>query len=207
VTIVLILFFMQQPPFDRPCPFTPHRCRADRGLNQAQRGLRRSPPVRLCRHRQDHAPSTSRASAARSCSPLSPARPPDAQQGLPPRPPSQPDLRRASGERRPADLWHGPGLQAAIVIDRCSMVDAELARDRCRSACRSRYSAVAQLPPIQGGGFFTDAKPDAMLTGAPPGTGRSDRPPLHGDPCRNSLAEGQYGETQVVRGASTPSAC
>jgi exodeoxyribonuclease-5 len=58
----------------------------------------------------------------------------------------------------------------------------------------------AQLPPIQGGGFFTDAKPDAMLTEV--------HRQAQDDPivrlsmeirAGNSLAEGQYGETQVVR--------
>ena len=52
-----------------------------------------------------------------------------------------------------------------IVIDECSMVDEELGRDLLSFG---RPVLVlgdpAQLPPIKGGGFFTEAEPDAMLT-------------------------------------------
>jgi exodeoxyribonuclease V len=51
------------------------------------------------------------------------------------------------------------------VIDECSMVDAELGRDLMSFDCPLLVLGdPAQLPPIQGGGFFTNSEPDAMLT-------------------------------------------
>ena len=51
------------------------------------------------------------------------------------------------------------------MIDECSMVDAELGRDLMSFDCPLLVLGdPAQLPPIQGGGFFTDCEPDAMLT-------------------------------------------
>src|SRR5258708_13863972 len=45
------------------------------------------------------------------------------------------------------------------------MVDAELGRDLMSFECPLLVLGdPAQLPPIQGGGFFTDCVPDAMLT-------------------------------------------
>ena len=45
------------------------------------------------------------------------------------------------------------------------MVDAELARELISFGVPLLVLGdPAQLPPIQGGGFFTDAQPDAMLT-------------------------------------------
>src|SRR5205807_10462487 len=73
-----------------------------------------------------------------------------------------------SGEETPSfDLWHeGPAAKARlIVIDECSMVEAELGRDLLSfGAPLLVLGDPAQLPPIQGGGFFTAAEPDAMLT-------------------------------------------
>ena len=52
-----------------------------------------------------------------------------------------------------------------IIIDECSMVDEELGRDLLSFG---RPVLVlgdpAQLPPVKGGGFFTEAEPDFMLT-------------------------------------------
>src|SRR5688572_26631446 len=65
------------------------------------------------------------------------------------------------------DLWdEAPASKAElIVIDECSMVDDELGRDLMSFGVPVMVLGdPAQLPPIQGGGFFTDAKPDAMLT-------------------------------------------
>jgi exodeoxyribonuclease-5 len=114
---------------------------------------------------------------------------------------------RESGEETPSfDLWHeAPASKAKlIVIDECSMVDAELARDLMSFGVPLLVLGdPAQLPPIQGGGFFTDAKPDAMLTEV--------HRQAQDDPivrlsmeirAGNSLAEGQYGESQVVRRAN-----
>ena len=56
----------------------------------------------------------------------------------------------------------GAGL---IVIDECSMVDAEIGRDLLSFGKPILVLGdPAQLPPVAGGGFFTDAEPDIMLT-------------------------------------------
>ena len=111
---------------------------------------------------------------------------------------------RESGEETPSfELWNdAPASKAKlIVIDECSMVDAELARDLMSFGVPLLVLGdPAQLPPIQGGGFFTDAKPDAMLTEV--------HRQAQDDPivrlsmeirAGNPLTQGQYGETQVVR--------
>ena len=52
-----------------------------------------------------------------------------------------------------------------IVIDECSMVDEEMGRDLLSFGKKTLVLGdPAQLPPIQGGGFFTEAEPEAMLT-------------------------------------------
>ena len=68
------------------------------------------------------------------------------------------------------------------------MVDAELARDLMSFEVPLLVLGdPAQLPPIQGGGFFTDAKPDAMLTEVHRQAQRqSHRAPLNGYPRRQS---------------------
>ena len=75
---------------------------------------------------------------------------------------------RESGEETPSfELWDdAPASKAKlIVIDECSMVDAELGRDLLSFGVPVLVLGdPAQLPPIQGGGFFTDAGPDVMLT-------------------------------------------
>src|SRR5512133_3860508 len=75
---------------------------------------------------------------------------------------------RESGEEMPSfELWdEAPASKARlIVIDECSMVDAELGRDLLSFGVPVLVLGdPAQLPPIQGGGFFTDAEPDVMLT-------------------------------------------
>jgi exodeoxyribonuclease-5 len=117
---------------------------------------------------------------------------------------------RESGEETPSfELWNeAPASKAKlIIIDECSMVDPELARDLMSFGVPLLVLGdPAQLPPIQGGGFFTDAEPDAMLTEV--------HRQAQDDPivrlsmqirAGDSLAEGQYGETQVVRrGALDP---
>src|ERR1700744_4023120 len=75
---------------------------------------------------------------------------------------------RESGEETPNfELWDdAPASRAKlIVIDECSMVDAELGRDLISFGVPLLVLGdPAQLPPIQGGGFFTESEPDAMLT-------------------------------------------
>ena len=85
---------------------------------------------------------------------------------------------RESGEEIPSfDLWdEAPASKAElIVIDECSMVDAELGRDLLSFGVPLLVLGdPAQLPPIQGGGFFTEAEPDVdarpRFTGRPPTT-------------------------------------
>src|SRR5882757_8823828 len=73
-----------------------------------------------------------------------------------------------SGEETPNfELWDdAPASKAKlIVIDECSMVDAELGRDLMSFGVPVLVLGdPAQLPPVAGGGFFTEAEPDAMLT-------------------------------------------
>lgn len=62
-----------------------------------------------------------------------------------------------------------PGSDVAdaglVIIDECSMVDADLARDLLSFGTKVLVLGdPAQLPPVKGAGYFTDAKPDVMLT-------------------------------------------
>jgi exodeoxyribonuclease V len=96
----------------------------------------------------------------------------------------------------------GPASRASlIVIDECSMVDVELARDLL--SFRKPILVLGdpfQLPPVKGGGYFTEAVPDVMLT-------QIHRQAENNPIIRLSqivraggeLADGQYGETRVVR--------
>lgn len=52
-----------------------------------------------------------------------------------------------------------------IIIDECSMVDEDLGRDLLSFGKPVLVLGdPAQLPPVKGGGFFTEAEPDFMLT-------------------------------------------
>ncbi len=111
---------------------------------------------------------------------------------------------RESGEEVPSfDLWDdAPASKAKlIVIDECSMVDAELGRDLMSFGVPVLVLGdPAQLPPIQGGGFFTDAKPDVMLTEVHRQAQDDPIVRLSMDiRAGRALAEGEYGATQVVR--------
>jgi exodeoxyribonuclease V len=110
---------------------------------------------------------------------------------------------RDTDEEMPSfELWNdAPASRAKlIVIDECSMVDAELARDLMSfGAPLLVLGDPAQLPPIQGGGFFTDAKPDAMLTEVH--RQARDNPIVRLSMeirAGNPLPLGRYGETQVI---------
>ncbi|ATQ67654.1 MULTISPECIES: ATP-dependent DNA helicase [Methylosinus] len=88
-----------------------------------------------------------------------------------------------------------------IIIDECSMVDEELGRDLLSFGKKVLVLGdPAQLPPVKGGGFFTEAEPDVMLT------------EVHRQAADNPIVRlsmiireggrldyGVYGETQVVR--------
>ncbi|MFT0891624.1 ATP-dependent DNA helicase [Pseudochelatococcus sp. G4_1912] len=57
------------------------------------------------------------------------------------------------------------GKAGLIIIDECSMVDEELGRDLLSFQVPVLVLGdPAQLPPVRGGGFFTEAEPDVMLT-------------------------------------------
>ncbi|MDB5630399.1 MAG: exodeoxyribonuclease, partial [Tardiphaga sp.] len=110
---------------------------------------------------------------------------------------------RESGEEQPNfELWDdAPASKAKlIVIDECSMVDEDLGRDLMSFDCPLLVLGdPAQLPPIQGGGFFTNAEPDIMLT-------EVHRQAEHDPIVRMSmdvregreLDIGRYGESEVV---------
>jgi len=81
------------------------------------------------------------------------------------------------------------------------MVDADLGRDLRSFDCPLLVLGdPAQLPPIQGGGFFTDCEPDAMLT-------EVHRQAQNDPIVRMSMAIregrtleiGQFGDSEVVR--------
>ncbi|GJD97696.1 ATP-dependent DNA helicase [Methylobacterium iners] len=57
------------------------------------------------------------------------------------------------------------GTSALAIIDECSMVDEKLGKDLLSFNRRILVLGdPAQLPPVKGGGFFTNAKPDVLLT-------------------------------------------
>jgi len=95
----------------------------------------------------------------------------------------------------------GPASRAGlIVIDECSMVDEDLGRDLLSFGKPILVLGdPAQLPPIKGGGYFTEAEPDVMLT------------EIHRQAENNpiirlartvrdggEIAWGDYGETRVI---------
>lgn len=52
-----------------------------------------------------------------------------------------------------------------LVIDECSMIDEAMGKDLLSFGTKILVIGdPAQLPPVKGAGFFTDAKPDFMLT-------------------------------------------
>src|SRR5207244_12353090 len=87
-----------------------------------------------------------------------------------------------------------------IISYECCMVVSDLARDLMSFGVPLLVLGdPAQLPPIQGGGFFTGTEPDAMLTEV--------HRQAQDDPivrlsmmirAGNSLQEGHYGESAVV---------
>lgn len=95
----------------------------------------------------------------------------------------------------------GPVSKAElIVIDECSMVDSDLGNDLLSF---DRPVLVlgdpAQLPPVRGGGFFTEAEPDVMLTDVH--RQAADDPIVRmAMTVREGgrLAIGEYGESRIV---------
>lgn len=114
---------------------------------------------------------------------------------------------RESGEETPNfELWDdAPASKARlIIIDECSMVDADLGRDLMSFGTPLLVLGdPAQLPPIQGGGFFTDAEPDAMLTEVHRQAQNDPIVRLSMDVREGRAIEpGRYGDTEVVARAN-----
>ena len=111
--------------------------------------------------------------------------------------------RETRDEQPTFELWDdAPASKAKlIVIDECSMVDAELGRDLMSFGCPLLVLGdPAQLPPIQGGGFFTEREPDAMLTEVHRQAQDDPIVRLSMDVREGRDIEiGHYGETEVVR--------
>ena len=88
-----------------------------------------------------------------------------------------------------------------IVIDECSMVDEELGRDLLSFGKKVLVLGdPAQLPPVKGGGYFTDAEPDIMLTEVH--RQAADNPIIRLSMAVRDggrLTPGVYGESRVVR--------
>ena len=87
-----------------------------------------------------------------------------------------------------------------IVIDECSMVDEELGRDLLSFGKQVLVLGdPAQLPPVKGGGYFTEAEPDIMLTEVH--RQAADNPIVHMSmQVREGgrLSRGTYGESRVI---------
>jgi exodeoxyribonuclease-5 len=88
-----------------------------------------------------------------------------------------------------------------VIIDECSMVDAELGRDLLSFGVPVLVLGdPAQLPPVKGGGFFTEGEPDMMLTEVH--RQAVDNPIIRLSMLARegeSLPLGTYGESRVIR--------
>ncbi len=114
--------------------------------------------------------------------------------------------RGEEGEELPAFVLNPKSAAATadlVVIDECSMVDEELGRDLLSFGTPVLVLGdTAQLPPVKGGGFFTEAAPDAMLTEVH--RQAADNPIIRMSmDVRGGrrLALGAYGDSRVVRRA------
>jgi exodeoxyribonuclease-5 len=87
-----------------------------------------------------------------------------------------------------------------IVVDECSMVDEELGRDLLSFGKPVLVLGdPGQLPPIKGGGFFTEAEPDVMLSEVH--RQAEDDPIVRLSMLAREgkrLERGQWGETKVI---------
>ena len=95
------------------------------------------------------------------------------------------------------------GKAALIIIDECSMVDEEVGRDLLSfNTPILVLGDPAQLPPIAGGGFFTAAEPDVMLTEVH--RQAADDPIIRMSMVvreGGQLEEGTWGDSSVIRRA------
>jgi len=87
-----------------------------------------------------------------------------------------------------------------VVIDECSMVGEELARDLLSFKTKVLVLGdPAQLPPVKDAGYFTNAQPDAMLTEVH--RQAQDNPIIRMSMTvrtGGALERGSYGESQVI---------
>ena len=98
----------------------------------------------------------------------------------------------------------GPAAKAdLIIIDECSMVDEDLGKDLLSFGTKVLVLGdPAQIPPVKGGGFFTDAEPDAMLTEVH--RQAADNPIIALSMLVRAgrrLDHGTYGDSRVIRRA------
>jgi exodeoxyribonuclease-5 len=88
-----------------------------------------------------------------------------------------------------------------IVIDECSMVDEDLGRDLLSFGVPVLVLGdPAQLPPVKGGGFFTEHEPDMMLTEVH--RQARDNPIIRMSVAvreGDHLGYGDYGESRIIR--------
>jgi exodeoxyribonuclease-5 len=97
---------------------------------------------------------------------------------------------------------------ALLIIDECSMVDEELARDLL--SFKKPILVLgdpAQLPPVAGAGYFTEAKPDVMLTEIH--RQAADNPIVYlATQVRNGVIPdyGTYGESRILTKISSADA-
>jgi exodeoxyribonuclease-5 len=93
------------------------------------------------------------------------------------------------------------GKAELVIIDECSMVDEELGRDLLSFETPVLVLGdPAQLPPVKGGGFFTEAEPDLMLSEVH--RQAADNPIIRlSMEIREGgrLSHGIYGESRVIR--------
>jgi exodeoxyribonuclease-5 len=90
-----------------------------------------------------------------------------------------------------------------VIIDECSMVDAELGRDLLSFGTKILVLGdPAQLPPVKGDGFFTNGEPDFMLTEIHRQAADNPIIRLSMDVrAGRRLAEGTYGDSRIIRRA------
>jgi ATP-dependent exoDNAse (exonuclease V) alpha subunit len=98
---------------------------------------------------------------------------------------------------------------ALVIIDECSMVDEALGRDLLSFGTPILVLGdPAQLPPVKGAGFFTEAQPDVMLTEVHRQAAESPIINLATKVRQGGRLEiGEFGEARVItRGDVTPEA-
>jgi ATP-dependent exoDNAse (exonuclease V) alpha subunit len=94
-----------------------------------------------------------------------------------------------------------------LIIDECSMLGEDIGKDLLSFGTKILVLGdPAQLPPIKGTGFFTDAKPDFMLTEVH--RQARDNPIIAMSMLireRQSLQHGSYGDSRVIAKADITS--